>query len=128
MKLIPGVSVERSPPGDPDIFPAIAIDDGGHRILDREAGSTWFDLTVILTGYLEGDPDAAPEAIHSSMHDLYEAIRGALITEPPLDGLATTIDEGDMAVNIAALASHRRLSFELQMLVEFSTPRGGGTA
>ncbi|WP_380873596.1 hypothetical protein [Sphingomonas sp. DBB INV C78] len=121
MAAIAGVeSYERMPSGDPDAFPALALYDGGHGPIEFQAGTTQYDLTITVEGYVEGGDGAQA---HADMHDLYEAVKTALITEPPLGGLVETIDEADFRVDVAELAKKRRIGFGLDVRIQFSTPR-----
>jgi len=111
---------ELMPSSDPVSFPARHIFDGGHRLIEQEAGSTRYALDLTVEGYLEAS--GGHEAL-IALNDLYAATVRALITEPPLGGLAETIDEGDLRITVAPLASKQRLAFALDLVVTFSTRR-----
>ena len=111
---------ELMPSSDPVAFPARHIFDEGHALGDSDAGSTRFDLGITVEGYVE---QAGGTAAYLALHDLYAATVRALITEPPLDGLAETIDEGDLRIFVAPRASRDRLSFSLDLSITFSACR-----
>lgn len=113
--------VEREPSADPDVFPYLGVIDDGHDILEFEAGTTRYELQVTIAGYVEASGGGNA---HAQLNQLYEDSKAALLTEPPLGGLAETIDEGSMSVVTATLASARRLAFSLALTIVFSTERG----
>jgi hypothetical protein len=102
-------------------FNALHIFDDGHEPSEQEAGATRYALPVSIVGYVEAEGGAAA---HAELHALYADAVNALLTEPPLGGIAETIEEGPMRVEVAHLVSTRRLAFELQILVTFPTRRG----
>lgn len=112
--------VERMPSGDPDVFPALSIFDGNQEPVDEGCGSTRYRLGVTIEGYVEGAD--GPEA-HAALSELYKDVVAALITEPPLGGLAEEIQEGGLRVSVAHLADARRLAFGLDFTIQFSTAR-----
>lgn len=116
----PDAEVERMPSGDPSAFPAYGIIDRGHGPTEHEAGTTRYQLDVTIDGYVES---AGGSAAHAEMNALYEDAKAALITEPPLGGLAESIDEGDFTADVAALASQRRIGFQADFTIIFSTDR-----
>ena len=116
----PDAEVERMPSGDPSTFPAYGIIDRGHGPTDYEAGTTRYQLDVTIEGYVEG---AGGSAAHAAMNALYEDAKAALITEPPLGGLVESIDEGDFTADVAALSSQRRVGFQADFRIIFSTER-----
>ncbi|UAK24349.1 hypothetical protein [Sphingomonas nostoxanthinifaciens] len=119
---IAGVSeVERMPSSDPVSFPALHIFDGGQAPDWDETGVTRYDMTVVVEGFLEASGGA--EA-HKALNALYVDVVTSLMTEPPLDGLAETIDEGGFRPAVAPLASVRRLGFSLTFQITFPTERG----
>lgn len=113
--------VERQPSGDPASFPALAIFDSGQQLTESDAINNWYQLEVTIDGTVEGG--SGPEA-HAALNALYVSIVQALVTEPPLGGLAETIDEGALRVDVAELASERRLNFSLDLSITFPTRRG----
>lgn len=116
----PDAEVEREPSGDPTHFPAFGVIDGGHAPTEFEACTTRYRLTVTIEGYVEGSGGAAA---HAAMNALYDDAKAALIAEPPLGGLVESIDEGAMRVTSAPLASRRRIGFEFDLDIIFSTDR-----
>ncbi|MCK0531453.1 hypothetical protein [Sphingobium agri] len=113
--------VERMPSGDPDAFPCLSIFDGNQEVVEEGSAHTRHSLTVMLEGFVEG---ASGANVHAALSALYADAVVALITEPPLGGLAETISEAGMRVSVAELASKRRLGFGLDIQIEFSTQRG----
>lgn len=117
---LPDAEIERMPSGDPSGFPALGIIDRGHGPTEFEAGTTRYQLDITIDGYVES---GGGSAAHAAMNDLYEAVKAALITEPPLGGLVESIDEGDFTADVAALASQRRVGFQADFQIIFSTGR-----
>lgn len=113
--------IQRSPSGDPDVFPAICIEDGGHvPDVNTEPGITRYALSVIIEGYVE--TDFGDEA-SADMNQLYLDVIAKLITDPPCGGLAESIDEGALRVDVALLASKRRMGFSLDVPITFAAIR-----
>jgi hypothetical protein len=112
--------VERMPSGDPMVFPALHIFDGGQQTSTAETDVSRYDMSVLIEGYLEASGGSAG---HTQLNDLYAAVVAVLIPEPPLGGLAETIDEGSLQITVAPLASARRLAFSLDFSVTFPTRR-----
>lgn len=122
LRAIPGVAeVERMPSGDPLTFPALHFFDDGHRIGELEAGATRYDMLPTIVGYVEGE---GGDEAHDALIDLYSLAVAALLTDPPLDGVAETIDEGNCKFMVAPLASKRRLAFALELPITFAAKRG----
>lgn len=113
--------VERMPSGDPVDFPALHIFDGGHRPAEADPTTSRYDMAVTVHGYIEL---AAGKAAHAALNELYAATVEALMPEPPLSQLVETIDEGAMQVEVATVASQRRLVFIVDFFVTFPTRRG----
>jgi len=126
LKLIPGVNeVEILPAGDPVSFNAIHLFDGGHRVVPHDAWTVGHDMTLIVEGYVEG---AMGVDAHRELASLHAVCVAALVSEPPLGGLAETIDEGDLRIAVAPLASKPRLAFAADFQIGFATRRGDPTA
>lgn len=115
------LEVKRMPFVDPLLFPALHIFDAGQQIEETESGVTRYGAMLTVEGYLEAQGGA--EA-HAELSNLYSATVAALVTEPPLGGLAETIDEGGMNIQIAPLAGKSRLMFALDFTISFPTRRG----
>ncbi len=122
LAAIEGVAeTELMPSADPIIFPALHVFDPGHETdVTTAPGVTRYDLTLTVEGYVEGEGGAAA---HADLMTLYTETVAALITDPPLGGLAETIDEGAMRVAVAPLASARRLGFSLEINITFPASR-----
>lgn len=122
LEVIDGVEeVKRLPFADPLRFPALHIFDGGHRILDSEPQVTRYVIDLTIEGYLEA---AGGEEAHAALQALYAKVVASLLTEPPLGGLAETIEEGDLRILIAPLAGKSRLCLGLDLAITFPTRRG----
>lgn len=125
MTALPAVaSVELMPPGDPDAYPAIKIFDDGQQIAEVEAGATRYALSVAIEGHVQG---GVGDATHAALNDLHAAVIAALLSEPPLGGLAETVEEGGMRVQLIELADERSLAFAQDLTITFATPRGDPT-
>ena len=121
LAAIPTVqSVEREPNGDPDVFDYLAITDGGQVVIEEECGVTRYRLSVDIEGYVEG---SGGPATHAALSALYADCVAALLTDPPLGGLAETISEDGLRVAVADLANVRRMGFGLGISIEFSNQR-----
>lgn len=111
---------ELMPSSDPMSFPARHVFDGGQGIVEAEAGVTRYGLSFTVEGYLE---QAGGDGAHAQLNDFYAATVVALMPDPPLGGLAETIDEGDLRITVAPLASLDRLAFALDFTLTFPTRR-----
>lgn len=122
LAAIAGVQlVERMPSGDPDVFPALEIYDGSQRTAEVEVGSTRYILTVRVEGYVEGGDGADA---HAAINELHAAVVAALMSAPPIGGLAEDIEEGDARFTVAELASRKRLGFSAAFSIQFATAFG----
>ncbi|USI71618.1 hypothetical protein [Sphingomonas morindae] len=120
---IDGVAeVEREPSAEPISFNALHLEDAGQRTIDGSAGATWYQLAVTIRGYVEGGAGAEAHAALNQLHA--DTVAALMADEPPLGGLAETIDEGAMQVQVATAASERRLMFLLDLELTFATRRG----
>ncbi|TVV75549.1 hypothetical protein [Sphingomonas solaris] len=123
LAAIAGIAcIEINPSGDPDAYPALGLHDRGHRVIEGEAGATRYVLTLMVDGFVQGEGvDGA------TLSALYADVVTALVTETPfeeLPGAVENVDEVDTDVEIAELASERRLGFATSFEIQFSTPRG----
>lgn len=122
LKTIPAIAeVEIMPSGDPIDFPALHIFDDGHAIRNGEAGLTGYDIVPELVGYVEG---SSGKEAHLELTNLYATAVALLTPDPPLGGLAQSIDEGDMRILVAPLEKGGRLAFTLGLPITFFTRRG----
>lgn len=124
LTAIDGVQeVKVMPSGDPMKWNAIHIFDGGQGRDDAEILSSRYQMTATVEGYLE----RVGEDVYSDLNDLYAAVVTKLMPEtlgePPLGGLAETIEEGDLRIVVAELASKPRLAFSLDFQINFPTAR-----
>ena len=113
--------VQRMPSGDPTAYPALHIFDDGQSPVEEEAGTTRYQLSVGIDGYVEGFEGAAA---HAALNTLHGDVIRALFPEPVLGGLAEEITEGDMRVTVATRANKRRLAFSLDLHIHYATDRG----
>lgn len=122
LSAISGIAeVEVMPSGDPVSFPALHIFDPGHDTdTDTALGVTRYDMSPYIEGYHELP---GGRAAYEALNAIYAEVVSALVSDPPLDGLAETIDEGDMRMEVATLASNRRLGFSLKFNITFPTSR-----
>lgn len=112
--------VARQQHRDPVLFPALHIFDGGQKALEWGGFETRFESRFTVEGYLEAADGA--EA-HDELSDLYANVVKALITEPPMGGLAESIDEIGMDVSVGPLFGKARLSFTLDFSITYATRR-----
>lgn len=116
---------ERQPTGDPAKFPALHCYDGGERLTEAESYATRKALFLTVEGFVQG---ASGAAAHAALNTLHANVVKALLTEPPLGGIVELIEEaGDLRIDVAELASQRRLGFAQDFRVEFATVRGDPT-
>lgn len=108
------------PSGDPVKFPALHIFDDGHAVDESDTAGTKYGFIPRIEGYIEGSSGAVA---YAQINDLYAATIRNLVTDPPIDGLAETVDEGDMRLFVATLASKPRLGFTLDLPISFYTDR-----
>ena len=119
---IPGVlEYERQPTGDPNKFNAVHVFDGGQSPGENEGGSRQQVLRFTAEGYVKGG--TGPEA-HAALNALHADVVRAVMADPTLGGLAEVISDGDLRVDVAELASARRLGFAQDFEIQFATPRG----
>lgn len=112
--------LELMPSADPVVFPALHVFDGGQDASPSEPAATRYELALTLEGYME---QAGGAAAYATLNALYAAAVAALMAEPPLGGLAETIDEGGLRISVAPLASRPRLGFSLDMTITFPARR-----
>src|SRR5687768_16503637 len=90
LAAIPGLAeYERMASGDPSRFPALLLNDNGHSIIETVAGATRYALHVTIEGYVEGGNGPTASA---ALNQLYADVVQALMTEPPLGGLAEIVE------------------------------------
>jgi hypothetical protein len=119
--LTSAVEVERMASGDPSAFPSLNIEDGTQKAdPEMETGVTHYALTIAIEGFVAGGN--GPEA-HAAASALYVECVTALLTEPPLDGLAYRIEEGEARFAVALLSDERRIGFVCEFIVEFVADR-----
>jgi hypothetical protein len=116
--LAPEIEIE--PSGDPSEFPSIALIDSGHTVLEREATLTRREMALTVSGFVEGEGGDAPSAERSALH---AAIVAAIMADETLGGVVELVDDGDLRMSTAVLASQRRLGFDQDFAIQFTTSR-----
>ncbi|WP_267396559.1 MULTISPECIES: hypothetical protein [unclassified Sphingomonas] len=112
--------VEVEPAGDPSVFPGLGITDGGHRVLEREVMITRRAMTVTVDGFVEGGGGKAPTAERNA---LLAHVVAAIMADETLGGTVELIEDGDLRLFTATLASVRRLGFAQDFTIQFTTSR-----
>lgn len=114
---------QRMPSGDPKKFPARHGHDGGQATIEREAQNSRYSMDVTIEGYVQGVGGADT---HASLNALYaDTVKRmiGLIGHPAIE----TVEEGDLRMGVAALASVRSMAFSQDFRVIFATRRGDPT-
>jgi len=114
------VEVEVEPAGDPSEFPALGITDAGHSVLEHEVSLTRRAMTVTIDGFVDGAGGKAPTAARNA---LLATVVAALMADETLGGTVELIEDGDLRLFTATLASVRRLGFAQDFEIQFSTSR-----
>lgn len=116
---------ERMPSGDADVFPALeAYDLGDEPDEEPETDTERLSLQLTVAGLVENYGGAAA---HNQMIDLHARAVKALTGDDGrnLGGLVESIRiVGRRRVDVAELASVRRLGFEQDFLIIYSTALG----
>lgn len=115
------VEVERMPSSDPVAFPALHIMDDGQAQIEGEASATRYGMALSVEGYVEG---TGGSAMHTQLNTLHAATVSAIIGLIPAVTEIDDIEEGDLRVAVAPLASARRLAFSQDFIITFATRRG----
>lgn len=114
--------VEVMPSGDPSRFPALhVLDDGQGREQSSEAYVTRYGMAFSIEGFVQG---AGGKAAHQQLMTLYAASVAAIMAMADNSTRIETIEEGEMRIAVAALASTRRLAFSLDFTLTYATRRG----
>jgi hypothetical protein len=113
--------VDRMPSGDPMRFPALHIQDDGQSEIEGEARATRYGMALSIEGYVEG---AGGSAMHSALNALHADVIRSIIGLIPSVAEIEDIEEGDLRVAVAPLASKRRLAFSQDFTITFATRRG----
>jgi len=122
LSAIQGIKeLEIMPSGDPAKFHALHIFYPGHDPSGEEPGATRYAANIEIVGFVENRDGAQAFA---DLAGLYAAAVASLLTEPPLGGIAETINEGSFRALTAPLANIRRLSFSLVLSLGFAAKRG----
>lgn len=113
-------SIKIEPTGDPDKFDAIEIYDGGDTLTEREAMLDRWSMDLTITGIVQGGGGTAPTAARNAL-DAH--VVAALMADDTLGGLVEQIEAGDRRNSTAVLAEHRRLGFDREFTIQFTTQR-----
>ncbi len=113
--------IERMPSSDPMDFDALHIMDDGQKEIEGEAGATRYALDISVDGFVEG---AGGSAMHARLNALHAATVRAVIGLIPTVDVIEHIEEGDLRVDVAEMASERRLAFSQDFIITFATRRG----
>lgn len=122
LATVPGpYGVEIDPPGEPDVFPHLAVFRGNDREIEREAHLSRREGMFTVEGTVEGggrDADSARTALHA-------ASVAALMADQTLglDGMVEMIDPADCRWHPVPFASSARLMFAQDFIVQFVTVR-----
>jgi len=112
---------EINPSGDPSRFPAVSIEESDQDADDQtEPGSTRYDLSLGIEGYVEGGN--GPE-VTAARSDLYEAVLAACFDPEGRPDCIEEIREGGMRMATTILAEARRLGFNLTVTFRFVVAR-----
>ena len=121
LRTIAGVHVvEDMPSGDIDDnrLPALAVYDLGQRPTGNHSyPAQEFAHTVNVEGYVSarGGGSNGGAAARCAANALYGDVVRALMADPSLAGAAQSIEEGELAFDIARLANRRSLGFVLRL-------------
>jgi hypothetical protein len=121
LPLVEDGGVELEPSGDPDIFPSLSVFDGGHRFIEREAGLTRRVLDFTVEGYVEAGDGSEAMAARNLLQAQAVA---AIMAGDTFGGIIEMVEDGDLRMATATLASRRRLMFAQDFAIEFVTARG----
>jgi hypothetical protein len=115
-----GADTELEPAGDPDGFPSLAIFEGAWTPIEAEPGLIRWNVDITVEGYVErGDGGEASGARNL----LHAAVFGAIMADQTLRGAAELITPGGRRNSTAYLSEKRRLSFQQDFAVQFTTLR-----
>lgn len=120
METLGAAEVELMPSADPVEFDAIHLFDDGQGIGDAQAMTTQYDMRLRIECYFE---QAGQGAAYLALNDRYAQVVAAMMAEPPMGGLAETIEEGSLRIGVASLASKPRLYFAVDFDISFATRR-----
>jgi hypothetical protein len=113
-------AVDIEPVGDPDIFPAVEIYDGGDVVLERESAVTRRRLTLTIEGYVQRGDGTEATAERNALH---ASVVREIMTDETLGGIVEVIDPGDRRTGTATLSEHRRLMFGQDFAIDYATDR-----
>lgn len=112
---------ERDPSADPIRFPALSLLDNGQRPSEEESDITRYAMDIAIEVFAEG---AGGLAVSQQLNELHAAIVSAVMTEPPMQGLAEGFEEGVLTRSTATLADEARKGFRQDFIIIFPTRRG----
>jgi hypothetical protein len=121
LATVPDVAeIDIEPDGDPTRFDALALYDGGHQVVEREAGLIRCRGTWTIEGYVTGGSGAIARAARNRLH---AAAVAAIMADDTLGGLVELVEPEDLRLTTATLASSRRLMFAQDIAIEFTMLR-----
>lgn len=115
LEAIPAANwVRRSPEAEPDMFPSLALDDGGQSVLERSFNAALYRMSARVEGAVALAGDAATQ-----MNALYGAVLAAVATDPTFGGLAEDALEVEFNVDKVEFGDVRLIGFELVLAIEY---------
>jgi len=112
---------ERMPSGDPARFPAVHCFDDGDSLIEGEAGTDRWAMSLGIDGYVQGDGGAVA---HAAINELHADVIDALFASPVLAELAAEIEVQQVRFLVAERASRRRLAMSMDLTINYATKRG----
>jgi len=112
--------VEIEPAGDPDVFPALSGYDGGSIVIEREAMLTRRQLSFTVEGYVQRGDGKAGTADRADLHAQAVA---AIMADDTFGGTVELVEDADLRMFTASLASKRRLAFSQDFTIQYVTSR-----
>lgn len=116
----PEAIFELEPATEPSVCPALGLQDGGHRVIERDFASTRYEMTLTVYGDVERDDGQAPVA---ERIDLHARTSRAMMLLDQMGGLIELIEDADLRMMTAIGADRRRLSFAQDFTIQFSASR-----
>lgn len=114
------VSVEIEPAGDPPGGTCLEIYEGDDEPDERECSIIRWSKSVTVTGFVDTDASAAPTEARTALRD---AVHRAVMADETLGGLVEQIEPGRVVRHTAVLSSIRRLGFNAEFTITFTTRR-----
>jgi hypothetical protein len=112
---------ERMPSGDPARFPAVHTFDDGDSLIEGEAGTDRWAMSLGIDGYVQTDGGAAA---HAAINELHADVVSALFGSVALATLSAEIEVQQVRFLVAERASRRRLAMSMDLTIHYATKRG----